>query len=72
MILTDALIPGMKELGEGGGGSFVLDEGGPFLVGSQLAENSRRDALNVLDLIVQKLKKDERASLLLESSPGEV
>ena len=55
--LTDSLVPGVQELGEGRRGSLALDHLCALLVGRQLAQHARRHALHVLDLVVEQLKE---------------
>ena len=59
LFLTNALISGVEEFCERSGRSFVLDERGSFLVSCQFAKHTRSHPLNVLDLIVEKLKQKE-------------
>ena len=54
--LTDTLVPGVKQLGEGSSGALALDHVSALLVSGQLAKDTGGHALDVLNLVVQKLK----------------
>ena len=54
--LTDSLVPAVEQLGEGRGGSLLLDHDGALLVRRQLAQHAGSHALDVLDLVIQQLQ----------------
>ena len=47
---------GQLQLGEGRGGSLLLDHDGALLVRRQLAQHAGSHALDVLDLVIQQLE----------------
>ena len=56
--LTDALVVGVQQLHERGGGSLCVDHLCRLLVQGQLTQHPRRHTLHVLHIRVQQLRTD--------------